>query len=316
MDPNIGWLFYKDFYNNLLRDSVASEGKEKFQPPLTGIDWNFLKKTNEDKKEKRPTVQEKNAFFLKKKTSRIENSKFTDIDKAVRDLLDLAASQHFQLTTTYPGLLTGSGYQHESHAQGEYKLGFFLDHTTGLPVIPGSSVKGVLRSIFEHKDGEYDNRILLIGILAEAGLCDIKVNADASRAEIARQLSDPKYMKLATELKNEIFNGLNPDGSPKNIYKRDTFYDAFIVRCSANGKFLASDFITPHKHMGGNHKLDPFSNPTPIMFLKVLPEVQFRFQFALHDGLITAAEKLLLFERILRMRGIGAKTNVGYGQFS
>jgi len=54
-----------------------------------------------------------------------------------------------ELTTVYPGLLIGSGYPHESSVIGELKLGFHFDYTTGLPVIPGSSIKGVLRDAFE-----------------------------------------------------------------------------------------------------------------------------------------------------------------------
>ena len=52
----------------------------------------------------------------------------------------------FELTTTYPGLVLGTGYSHETGTEGEFKLGFYFDWTTGLPVIPGSSVKGILRA--------------------------------------------------------------------------------------------------------------------------------------------------------------------------
>ena len=44
----------------------------------------------------------------------------------------------FKLSTIYPGLLTGSGMVHETNNQGELKLGFFFDHTSGLPMLPGS----------------------------------------------------------------------------------------------------------------------------------------------------------------------------------
>ena len=54
----------------------------------------------------------------------------------------------FDLETTYPGLLIGSGITHGSGLLGELKLGFFMDYTTGLPVVAGSSIKGVLRSAF------------------------------------------------------------------------------------------------------------------------------------------------------------------------
>jgi CRISPR-associated protein Cmr6 len=51
------------------------------------------------------------------------------------------------------------------------------------------------------------------------------------------------------------------------------------------------------------------------MFLKILPEVTIQFQFDLKDGLLTKGQKEDLFRRLLLDFGIGAKTNVGYGQF-
>lgn len=58
-------------------------------------------------------------------------------------------TKQIKLTTIYPGLLLGSGYAHESGTLGELKLGFFFDYTSGLPILPGSSVKGLLKSAFE-----------------------------------------------------------------------------------------------------------------------------------------------------------------------
>lgn len=58
---------------------------------------------------------------------------------------------HFEATTTYPGLLLGSGYMHElPSVEGQIILGFYFDYTSGLPVIQGSSIKGVLRSAFRY----------------------------------------------------------------------------------------------------------------------------------------------------------------------
>ena len=52
-------------------------------------------------------------------------------------------------------------------------------------------------------------------------------------------------------------------------------------------------------------------------FVKVLPNVTFRFDFELKDSdLLKKEGKLLLFARILSDIGIGAKTNVGYGKFN
>jgi CRISPR-associated protein Cmr6 len=72
---------------------------------------------------------------------------------------------------------------------------------------------------------------------------------------------------------------------------------------------LGLDYITPHKD-------GPLKNPTPLPFLKILPGVTVNFQFQLHDGYYLKAKgKLELFRKILLDFGVGAKTNVGYGQF-
>ncbi len=190
------------------------------------------------------------------------------------------------LTTTYPGLLLGAGYPHETSIKSEIKLGVFFDYTSGLPVLPGSSVKGVLRNAFEVANGEYVKELL---------------------KEITKK---DWTIKDINNLITDIFEGQEN----QSIYKRDIFFDAFPVGSIAKGKFLSNDYITPH--------LEPLKNPTPIQFLKILPNVSFQFNFELQDFkdengtvLLTKQQKTELFKQILLDLGIGAKTNVGYGQF-
>jgi len=52
------------------------------------------------------------------------------------------------------------------------------------------------------------------------------------------------------------------------------------------------------------------------MFLKVLPNVPFQFRFKLSNKGWKADVKQAIFKTILLTIGAGAKTNVGYGQFS
>ena len=70
---------------------------------------------------------------------------------------DIPFSMHsFRLKTTYPGLLIGIGNTHaagdaiDNKSEKEIKLGFTLDYVTGLPIIPGSTVKGIIRNAFEN----------------------------------------------------------------------------------------------------------------------------------------------------------------------
>jgi CRISPR-associated protein Cmr6 len=72
-----------------------------------------------------------------------------DADHA--QLMDQLASHQFILQTTYPGLLIGLGNAHSAGiAAEELVLGFSFDYVTGLPYIPGSTVKGALRSFFKN----------------------------------------------------------------------------------------------------------------------------------------------------------------------
>ena len=116
----------------------------------------------------------------------------------------------FAFKVGYPGLLIGLGYIHGlPNDENDIKSGFFFDHTFGVPIIPGSSVKGVLRSFFE---GKY---------------------LDEKRELICETLG--KGVDLGA-LVDEIF-----EGKDRSIYTRDIFLDAMVQGS------LAIDYITPHK---------------------------------------------------------------------
>ena len=174
----------------------------------------------------------------------------------------------------YPGLVTGVGIGHEASIEGEFKLGMHFDHTYGQPIIYGSSVKGVLRHYFKE--------------------CYSGTEEEAN------------------ELIKDIFGSDDPRDGGKSLYDRDIFFDAVIVKGDKNGHILAPDSITPHT--GG-----PLKNPIPITFVKIASGCTLEFRFRLVDSVIgdktfTAEEKKKLFAEILTTFGVGAKTNVGYGQ--
>ncbi len=273
--PNLGWVFYRQYFKK--------------------INWrNYKTQSNKD------WIEEQNSILTQQPLKNYSN----EISKYLRlDFLD-HQSDTFALTTTYPGLLIGSGYAHETgELDGEFKLGFFFDHTTGLPVLPGSTVKGILRSAFE-KEG-------FLQWIWQALEADNKPTVQSDDWE---------------KLKSEIFE--NTSGDKKNACKNwDVFYHAYpeksihpAIQNKMAGIFLANDFITPHKNRAGKNQLDPFANPVPLQFLKVLPAVTFRFQFDVKDSLAIPGflkkHKMALFQSILQTIGAGAKTNVGYGQFS
>ncbi|KGN79502.1 CRISPR-associated protein Cmr5 [Porphyromonas gulae] len=206
----------------------------------------------------------------------------------------------FELKTSYPGLLCGIGYHHEinkserneqnaNHDQQEdrdsgafYQLGMYFDYTSGLPVIPGSSIKGALKSAIEKWD--------FLKYKELNGSSTWKGN-------------DKEHFL------DYVFEGKGLSG-----YKQDIFLDAIPVE--SDKTLFGDDYITAHKH--------PLKNPTPIRFLRVNPGVTYRFRFILKDTKIlvdgneivfSATDKEKLFEEIILMFGLGAKTNVGYGRF-
>lgn len=207
------------------------------------------------------------------------------------------ANQSFELQIAYPGLVTGIGINHEAKIEGEFKLGVHFDWTHGMPVVYGSSVKGVLRSAFisKQKNGkiiEYDDYFLKEVTKKEWSQEEIKILFDA------------------------IFEGKDEKGNSLSIYDRDVFFDAVITQADSKGRILCSDSITPH---GGETHDNPLKNPTPLTFLKIASGCKLEFRFKLGDTKIgdkefKADKKEVLFKKILTTIGVGAKTNVGYGQ--
>lgn len=226
----------------------------------------------------------------------------THIGQTVDKITSSRATMHtdrlggygFELETTYPGLLIGSGYTHGIKSDKDVKIGFFFDHTTGMPMIPGSTVKGVLRSMFGLPAGKKPDKYR------------------EQKEALIRNLIGDASLDVA-KLGREIFEGIDPQsGLPLPMYRRDRFFDAVVVAVGEDG-LLEDDYITPHK--------DPLKDPKPIKFLKVPGGVRFRFDFALHGDendkrMITAEQKEMLFLQLLQWHGVGAKTNVGYGQFA
>jgi CRISPR-associated protein Cmr6 len=182
----------------------------------------------------------------------------------------------FRAKILYPGLVTGVGLEHNSkNIKGGYNLGMHFDYTWGMPVVYGSSVKGVLREYFkEFYEGEIDKQ----------------------------------------KLEEDIFSG-KVENENKSIYDRDIFFDAVITKpYESNNKkhLLEDDSITPHKD-------GPLRNPLPITMLKIAPGCKMEFRFKLNNHKIKDREYtsdfiLEIFKNILGTVGVGAKTNVGYGQ--
>jgi CRISPR-associated protein Cmr6 len=268
-----------------------------------------------------------------------ETIKNLNLQGNIASYFPTAGTDSSKLSTTYPGLLIGTGYSHGSGVMGEYKIGFFFDHTTGLPIIPGSSIKGMLRSAFPAKCWE---KAQVATKAAKATEKEEEQEKHLAQAAMWQAEGDAKLAFLqelnanitkdkVRALELEIFEGCYAvDKHGDKLYlplcQRDVFYDAYPVE-SPGGALFADDFITPHSNKGIPQ---PLKNPIPIQLLKVAPNVIFQFSFSLPETfrvfdeenragqdqkrLLAAAERQELFVEIIKTLGLGAKTNVGYGQ--
>lgn len=261
-------------------------------------------------------------------TGEVENSPFvfSTILKSTIDKTHFSeGTQNFWLKTTYPGMLVGSGYTHaakkDEHAS---KIGFFFDHTTGMPIIPGSSVKGVLRSVFpnininkKQDKGLIRTKVLWISKLVSKLNEDNFLKQEIFLSETDANIGTDKYkdeVDFINKIEEALFDKMDID-----------FLDAFPVVINGNNqgntqKLFGEDYITPHIREGFTYEESMLKNPDPLKFLKVMPNVVFQFNFNLKEIILEktklSVEQIkLLFQKILLTIGVGAKTNVGYGQF-
>ncbi len=272
---NLHKAYYKDYFKDIKFSYLFFEEK---------IDRERNEKRKRELKKELEDIEEDNKTKIKIKNNILSGSELLSLINN-----PISPQKHrFSLKIAYPGLVTGVGINHEAKIEGEFKLGVHFDYTWGMPVVYGSSVKGVLRAYFKefYQDGN-----------------------DSSGAE---------YMF------NDIFEGrdmakehLLKDGNKyyKSIYNRDIFFDAVITGTDSEGRILCSDSITPH---GDN----PLKNPVPLTFLKIASGCTMEFRFKLVDTkdengtvILSKEDKKALFRKILQTVGLGAKTNVGYGQF-
>lgn len=261
MGKNLYKMFYKDYFQ--------------------GIDFSFLLDgMNNAQKEE---IVKKNKVKLSERNKDILSVPLANIPPCKR------SNCNFPMKVQYPGLLTGIGLTHEANVEGEFKLGIHLDYITGMPIIYGSTIKGICRAAFEEPD-------YIQSLFEKHRIVPVDID----------------------ELIKDIFDGLERDPEHddkqartkaykcKSIYKRDVFFDAVIQKTDSKGRILCADYITPHAK-------DVLKDPVPISFVKIAPGCIMEFRFRLTDSLLTKENKLDLLYDILCDFGIGAKTAVGYG---
>ncbi|MCI9629894.1 type III-B CRISPR module RAMP protein Cmr6 [Thomasclavelia cocleata] len=263
-DLNMNYFFnktYYDFLKNIDSKYIGQEIDEEIK-----VNGKFIKD------------------IIKENNSVIKEYHYQELS-FLQPLQDILST--FEMAVEYPGLLIGIGNNHQANIKGEIALGFNFDYVTGLPYIPGSSLKGKLASVFKYTDY----------ILSKLSINDIN---DNEKEEFVRKL------------KTAIFG-------EDNIPGKDIFIDSFVSDYN-NKKILKLDNLAPHHQ---NEKLLTLGEVNVITMLRLAPGTKIKFNFILTDSIIEVDgekphtikknDKINLFKETIKDFGIGAKTNVGYG---
>lgn len=228
--------------------------------------------------------------------------------------------QTIELKTAWPGLLIGLGYGHSvGGTEEEFKNGFYFDFTSGMPVLPGSSVKGMLRSFFPgryEKDKQQLVANRLISILKELEIkseWDLNSLIELESAIFAGKWDTEKY---DTAIQDIFLEAFPVHADPSKVVENIPFNNGnrnnperILAKHQIVEKenlFLGEDHITPHQH--------PLKNPLPLKLLKIRPGVTIKFQFILNNIGLNIEDKEKLFRELLLRYGVGAKNSVGFGK--
>lgn len=226
-------------------------------------------------KEKSNSSYKATNEILEKKKTQLKN--FFEVSSFV-------IKKEINATLTSP-FVTGLGSGHPTEA------GMILDRNTGLPYIPASSIKGVLRLAYAIN-------------LAKGGKVNEKGEIDDKELEeyFGTQDTNAKVQKRGSL----IFM----DAYPKNVPN------------------LKVDIMNPHysKYYSGENKQPvETENPVPIKFLTVEKDCEFTFRvfYSPLANEVLSEEKIKkveidireMFKTAFKTVGFGGKTSIGYGRF-
>jgi CRISPR type III-B/RAMP module RAMP protein Cmr6 len=237
------------------------------------------------------SLPEKKIDVLKRATdsSRTSDSWNAAIRSKVR-WLDCLATQHGSNLRLVTLVNSSRLLLHLGRSSVLENVGLHCDRTTGLPVIPGSAVKGVLSTWacwaehFDEVTGEF---------------------REFTRDSIHRR----RFTSEETKHAARIFGDDSSTGSTEA--GEVTFLGAFPVKPPV----LELDIVTPHTDPQGKDR-----NPVPNPFLAIAAGTEWKFAFLAKPRggsdsapLLDQAASWLV--ECLEQSGIGAKTAAGYGRF-
>jgi len=215
--------------------------------------------------------------------------------------------------------------------------GWAFHHVYGVPMIPGDSLKGLMRHYLEEELRDSKGEALLNGLGFSGG--------DAAKYLAALSLFVPGQFS-AQDLANLLFGKPGSDGAEGLL----AVYDAWPEAPDGGGGWFALDVVTSHHRdyytsgYGENSKASDKDQPNPVHFLTLRPGLIFHIALAptavaqrqaalLHknaeatgetteaaakkpsdfiQAIVEVGKALCL--KALAEWGVGAKTGTGYGR--
>ncbi|MCP3103969.1 type III-B CRISPR module RAMP protein Cmr6 [Myxococcus sp. K15C18031901] len=192
------------------------------------------------------------------------------------------------------------------------EVGLTLHHTWGVPVLPGSSLKGLTASYVEATYGPVP-----------------EVIEDGREAFCGVEWRDRRPVRPPGAAYRRLFGAPDVDVGEQRFVSTQgevIFHDALWVPNSvAPSKVLARDVLTVHQREYYSAKEDAtpwpsdYDDPNPVAFLTVAPGNCFLVALEVAPG-TPGGEALLLRARrylheALEAWGVGGKTAAGYGRF-
>lgn len=217
----------------------------------------------------------------------------------------------WELTATMSSpFVSGLGSGHPT------ETGFILDRNTGLPCIPASTIKGVLR--------------LACGLHIEQTEPDSVKEQRGKNGQSTGQWEIPDTHPLFRR-----HFGDTDTGKKDSVRGQIAFLDAFPAALPQDGRLFKTDIMNPHfgKYYAGEQGPLETESPIPVKFLAVNSGVQFVFRCLALPLPERAADEpdagvfspfdeqdeknvQALFEIACTQLGFGGKTSVGYGRLT
>lgn len=184
-------------------------------------------------------------------------------------------------------LIAGIGNTHPN------EVGMTFDHTLGIPYLPSTSIKGVVR--LAH----------ILNLLTDTGKCDLLIYGE--------ELDDTHPASLIPQ----IFGGdLKRENESEKLIGKVVFLDAYPEKVPG----LHVDIMNPHYGDYYSDESAPtppadYLDPNPIQFLTIGKGAVFIFRAVIQGNEALQEPVLHAFYKALADEGMGAKTATGYGRF-